>query len=421
MAAMVFVYLMVRRAFPARVAAGALFAMALSPLLVRYAEEARMYGLVALIVAAATYVFLRMLEKPSKHLWIIYGVLVALGMWTHYFTLLMWLAHWVYRFIAVRRRSLRDTLIAFLSKDWVRAHLLAIALFVPWLPFMIKQMSNVQGGGFWIPPVTLKTPANFGADMFLYQLADDVKGWVAVLMWLLVIGLIALGATTLRRLTRPQRDIVRLLGVMALVPAVLLVALSLPPLRPAFIDRYLIAGIFCLFALIGVFIAVGLNAKKTRAFAAAVGILFVGIVTAGITQVYATGNYNIVTKDPLPIRPTLRLAQGQAAADEPFVVNSVWRFYEAHYYQTDRNPVYLQAEDSLTWGSYDMVRKNPYRKVYNVAEFAKQHGGKIMYVGDWKHGSPKLPPGEWTVLREVHADGISDDTSTIRVVELQLK
>lgn len=422
MGAIVFMYLILRRAFSAKIAAGGLIAMALSPLLVRYAEEARMYGLVALIVTAATYVFLQLLEKPTRKRWIIYGVLVSLGMWTHYFTALMWLAHWAYRFVVVRGRSVTDTIQAFFSKEWIWAHILAVGLFLPWLPFMAKQMTNVQGGGFWIPSVSLTTMPNFAADIFLYRSAADVKSWLAILLLGAVLGFMIMGAVVLRKLSNEQRRVVGLLVAMVIVPIVLLVLLSMPPLRPAFIDRYLISSVMSLCALIGVVVAIGLFMPKTRRFAVALSVVLIGVFSIGIANVYATGNYNMTTNDPLPIRPTLRLAQEKAAPGEPFVSESIWRFYEAHYYQTDRNQVYLQAEDSLVWGSYDMVRHNPYHKVYDVAAFAKQHGGKIWFIGDWKYGSPKYPrTGEWTIVQEPRVDGVSDTTSTIRAVELELK
>lgn len=421
MGALIFMYLILRRAFSRRVAAGGLLMLSVSPLLVRYAEEARMYGLVALIVTAATYVFLDVMEKPTRRKWVLYGLLVALGMWTHYFTALMWLAHWAYRAVTVSSQRFRPAVRALFSKEWVLTHVLAVGLFLPWLPSMWKQMHGVQDGGFWIPAVTLATPPNFVADMFLYRSADDVTNWMVVLFWALALGLLVIGGMTIPKLARDEKKIIGLLTIMSTVPVALLILLSMPPLRPAFIDRYLISSIIAIFALLGIVLAKAVFSQKTRIPGIVVFVGFVLVSVLGISHVYATGNYNTVTKDPLPIRQTLRAAQAEAAAGEPFVVGSVWRFYESYYYQTDRNPVYLQAEDSLPWGSYDMVRKNPYRKVYDVAQFAKEHGGKIWFVSDWKYGQPKFPrSGQWTVLREARVQGLPDETSTIRAVELQL-
>ena len=48
------------------------------------------------IVIGATYALDLALETQKKRYYILYAILLALGMWTHYFTALAWLAHVVY-------------------------------------------------------------------------------------------------------------------------------------------------------------------------------------------------------------------------------------------------------------------------------------------------------------------------------------
>jgi hypothetical protein len=69
-----------------------------------------------------------------------------------------------------------------------------------------------------------------------------------------------------------------------------------------------------------------------------------------------------------------------------------------------------------------MVRYDSYHKVYDIAAFAKAHGGKIWFVDDWSiYGKPKMPKkGTWHVIQEVKVPGIPEDQATIRAVELQL-
>lgn len=105
-------------------------------------------------------------------------MLVSLGMWTHYFTALVWLAHWVWRW-SVRREYKNAR--KFWTKEWILAHVGAIALYLPWLPFMAHQLGTVQGTGFWIQPVTADTPVNSLTNVFLYLDHGDVKNWFALL------------------------------------------------------------------------------------------------------------------------------------------------------------------------------------------------------------------------------------------------
>jgi len=83
--AAVFGYLLTRRLFGRKAALAGIFILALSPLFIRYSQEARMYTLAAAIVLSATYVLMRALESKGRKLWVVYGILVSLGMWTHYF------------------------------------------------------------------------------------------------------------------------------------------------------------------------------------------------------------------------------------------------------------------------------------------------------------------------------------------------
>lgn len=421
MVAIVFVYMLVRRAFGVRIGAWVAALLALSPMLIRYAEEARMYGMAIMIVAAATYVLVDATSRPSRKKWVIYGVLVALGMWTHYYTVIMWITHWVWRYLAVRGKNAKATTKAFWTKEWLWSHALAVGLFLPWLPFMIRQMANVQGGGFWIRPITVSTPFNFMTNMLLYRENNETQSWLAVLVLILIALTVIVTVLANRRLRGEQRAILQLCMTMAVVPLVLLLLLSLPPLRPSFVDRYLLPSIPFWFATIGIAMATVLARRRPRVVVPIVVALF-GALFLGVAQVYAIGNFNKNSNDPLPVRSTVREIQRLGRPGEPILSASSWRFYEMHYYDSERNPVYFEATDNLTWGSYDMLRTNPYRKVYGAPDFAREHGGTIWYVNDGKASQIALPTeGEWEILQEAKVDGVPDDTSTIRAVQIRLK
>lgn len=421
MVAIVFIYLLVRKSFGVRVGAWVVALLALSPMLIRYSEEARMYGMAMAIVAAATYVLVDVTNNPSQNKWVTYGILVSLGMWTHYYTAIMWLTHWVWRYVTVRRKDARATAKAFWTKEWLWSHAIAIGLFAPWLPYMVTQMVNVQGSGFWIRPITATTPFNFLTNIMMYRENHEVLSWLAILMLLVMIIVIVSIVLAYRRLRGEQRATFRLFLIMAIVPMLLLLTLSLPPLRPSFVDRYLLPSIPFWFAAIGVAVATVLAKQRPR-IAIPVTIALFAALCFGVAHVYTIGNFNKNANDPLPIKQTVELMQLRGKPDQPILSSSSWRFYEMHYYDSKRNPVYFEATDNLTWGSYDMLRYDPYRKVYSTTDFAREHGGTIWYVGDWKTGHATLPnQGSWEVLQEVKADGIADSQSSIRAIEIRLK
>lgn len=152
---LILIFHLVKQWFGLRPAVFASFFMALSPVFIRLAQEMRMYTLVLFIVASATFILAKALQTKKRRYWIIYAVLVSLGMWTHYFTSLAWLTHLI--FIYKKQGSLKKL---FHQKEAILSYILSVLLYLPWLPFFLKQFSNVQRA-FWIPSISLKTPVDF--------------------------------------------------------------------------------------------------------------------------------------------------------------------------------------------------------------------------------------------------------------------
>jgi len=184
-----------RKLFGRKVAWLSLLFISLSPMLIRYSDEARMYTLAALIVFSATYVMVHAQESRKKSAWVWYGVLVSLGMWTHYFTALVWLAHWAWWGTQRWQKGMKakEFFAALFTREWMTAYITAIALFIPWLPFMALQLGIVQGGGFWIGPVGVDTPSNYMTNYFYYLEHGQVKSWFALaLLFVVIVTVIAL-------------------------------------------------------------------------------------------------------------------------------------------------------------------------------------------------------------------------------------
>jgi uncharacterized membrane protein len=131
-----FGFVIVRRLFNRKAAWLSLVFIIFAPMLIRYSQEMRMYALVSAIAMAATYILVIAMESKKKLPWVIYGLLVGLGMWTHYFSALVWLAHWVWRGYILRGEK-KHIVKKFFSKEWVRAHIIAVGFFLPWIPALV--------------------------------------------------------------------------------------------------------------------------------------------------------------------------------------------------------------------------------------------------------------------------------------------
>lgn len=401
-ATIVMTFFLTKRLFGRKVALVSVLFLSLSPMLIRYGDEARMYTLAAFIVVSATYALVKATDSGKRRWWVIYGVLVGLGMWTHYFTALAWLAHWVWRAWATHSRdvSFKTRWKRFFTKDWVLAYVIAIATYSPWLYFMVKQLGVVQASGFWIGPVGVNTPANYFSNIFYYLEHDQAQSWLALALIGTIVLIVALIPRTYKSLAKVEKSKFILVSSMAWVPPVLLFLASLPPLRSSFVERYLIPAIIFYSVFMAIVLVVG--TKKWRPiFRALPIVLIVGMMIFGITNVYKYGNYNKNTNVHIVTRDVVKEIQNAAKPGEPIIAASPWVFYEAIPYSTEAHPVYfIDANTQYVFGSLDMLKDNDMHKIKDLDTFAKEH--PVIWYLD-QVGSGDVPPykDSWVKLQTV--------------------
>lgn len=410
-----------RKLFGRKVAWTALLFIVLSPMLIRYSDEARMYTLAAMIVFAATYAMLKARQTNDTKTWVLYGVLVSLGMWTHYFTALAWIAHWAWHAIETGEPHLRlkERARRFFTKGWIIAYSVAVGLFLPWLPFMAIQLGGVQGSGFWIGPVGIDTPINYVSNYFYYLEHGQVQGWLAFVM-LAVISIVIIAIPKVFTLLQAkQRRSFLMITFLALLPPVLLFLASMPPLRSSFVERYLIPSIVALSVFLAVVLVVGTRGWKP--FWRALPILaVVGMMIGGITNVYHYGNFNKNTNTHIMTRQVVDEAKTASPDGTPIVTATAWVFYEAIPYATPQHPVYFIDESiDYIYGSLNMLKSNDMHKIKDLAQFKKDNP-VIWYLDNTT--SPDVPPYQqnWVKLRTVSTKDDITDKSLYKATEYRV-
>lgn len=135
-------------------ATGLLSALLLSLSLfhIEFAQEARMYTLLALLSLCSLYFFLKLFttEKPTPPI-IGYVITTSLLMHTHVYGFFIIIAENLFFFALYFSR--RDVFKR-QFKRWLLLQAALVVLFLPWLSIMIAQFERVQHG-FWIPRPTL--------------------------------------------------------------------------------------------------------------------------------------------------------------------------------------------------------------------------------------------------------------------------
>jgi mannosyltransferase len=420
MVAAVFGYLLTRRQFGRRAAITGIFILALSPLFIRYSQEARMYTMAAAIVLSATYVMMRALEVKGRKLWVVYGVLVSLGMWTHYFTALVWIAHWVWRYITIRKTGARrkELVKKFFNKQWLTAYIVAVALFLPWLPAMAIQLVTVQTGGFWIQPVGVDTVTGYFGTLVFFLEHDHVTGWLSA-------SLVAMGILTVVLAVRVyvtgnetfKRNYL-LLFCLSAVPPILLFIASLPPLTSSFVERYLLPSAAASAFFMGVTLVYGLS--KTKIWKQLIiYVVIIAMLIFGLSQMYYYGNYNKNSRTDIKTKQLVQQAIARSSPGEPIIVASPWVFYEAIFYNSTDHPIYfVDASTNYEYGSLDMLKYSDEHKIKDLGAFVKAHP-TVWYIGYFE-GNVTPPESSWMHINTISETSSIDGKTVYKGAEYQI-
>ncbi len=420
--AIVFSYLILHRSFGRKAAIYGLIALVLSPILIRYSQEMRMYAMVVAIALAATYVLQRATEQGSRKLWITYGVLISLGMWTHYFAAIVWLAHWAWRALTIKKSSksmkLKAFRLKFFTRDWVIAHIVAIGLFLPWLPFLIKQLVVVQAFGFWIPPVTPLTITNYFTNTVFYLDQKDLTPWLTLIFIVLVGVVIWLSVRGYKKLSKSQKPTYLLILALALVPPILLIITSMPPLQSSFIDRYLVTSSVAITLLLA--LALWFSTElKSKLIVIGIHFLVLGSLIVGVVSVYHYGNYNKINNNSSGAKQVMQQVLERASPGEAIIAGTPWVYYDAVFYATKQNSVWFIDQEKYEFGSLEMLRTQDLNKIKDKKAFILDQT-TFWYIGQPGEGSLEAPIKGLEVLQSLRQSDPSTGKPSYQAIQYRV-
>lgn len=311
--------------------------LAVSPLMVYYSQEARMYTLLVLEACLAGYLLLRLLQSPAsagQSFALGYALVMAAALYTHYFALFLLAAQGLYLLVSLWRLGWPRPI---LRSSALAAGVIAL-LFAPWLPVLLARLGDDPS--YW--PGAFKLDEALRHLLISFSLGETVFEqtgvWLA-LNYLLVAGIWLLETTGWlggeRAGRRPGPALFLVLWL--LLPLGLI--LSLAYLSPKFNTRYALLA-WPAFALI---LADGLArlakqpgtpaGDRSRLYGLQLGLLaFFGLfilLTSGLSL------YNWYT-DPRfakdDFKALARFVQERIAPDETVLLTSghffpVWAYY----------------------------------------------------------------------------------------------
>jgi mannosyltransferase len=195
---------------------------AFSTFLTAYAQETRMYELMALLGLLAAAAFIHAFVYRRRAYLIMFAVCEALMLYTHAWGIFFGAGSVIalipiWRVSSDRRGLVRDAVMAYAG---------AAVLFLPWLPNFFYQATHT--GAPWAPP------PRFGAPVLLSR---DLMGGDRISVALVLAAAIGLGALFTRS-RRRSRDATVMWTLIVLPLATLILAWLASQITPAFVSRY---------------------------------------------------------------------------------------------------------------------------------------------------------------------------------------
>lgn len=337
--------------------------IAFSPFLIRFGQEARMYGVVAFFTTLATYYFVKFVkEKKAIHL-LPYTLAMIVAMYTQYYSFFVIISLWVIFAIYTPKfwkfhwiKGFKEATGIFNWKWWL-ANISLLVLYLPWFPIAYKQVTRV-GGSYWIKPewITIRTiPANV-SQFLTYTHMDTLHDWQGFfgvsLYWLLILVLV--GSGFLLFVDRGKRKLAASFYIFGYLPMILVFTLS-KFRTPIYQDRYFPFSAVAIFAIWGCVIAL-INNKNARI---ATGVVLLSTMTFGILVMHIDVNHQMkqVTDE----------IEAQEKQGDVVVSGSLYTFLDGSYYYNYQDLKFLSksvdgyGETSLFYDQADKYMINPNR------------------------------------------------------------
>jgi len=252
-----------------RVGLLALAVGAISPFLIYYAQDARMYAVPTAGMAGSMTVFVILVKqilagrRPTRRTWLLYAFTSLIGAYSHYYAFAILLAQAAYvTYLSLSARSWSQL------KPWIFTWAGMGVLFLPWPLRHLNFLGGKASHRFeeWnvakFLEIVRRTFIAYGAGITLPP-ADRWLGWIAV-------GIALLGLAGLIR-SRGRRPVGAALGVVLI--GGFLFAWAVNPIMPFFYERYLLAASPVFLAALAAGLWFIARAWKPAAVLATLGIL----------------------------------------------------------------------------------------------------------------------------------------------------
>jgi uncharacterized membrane protein len=369
-------YALVKQLFDRNSAVTAALFVALAPFLVRYSQEARMYGMVAFLATLATWLLVTARQKNRWTWWAAYGLVIAMGLYTHYHVIFLIAFHWGYVAFAsiwpkANWQNIRNNI---LNTHWIAANTLAALAFIPWLPIAFKQFTNIQND-YWIPKVTGDTiPSTIARfltndDLGVFQFGASTAGKfipsLGLRSLLLLAFIISLGVLMWQERKKNLDRVILLSLYVGLAPvAVFFLSVN----RPTYYDRYFV------FVAVAFYIILALIITRIKLFSSHALVRNGLVVLFGL--VFSISIANVYEHATHPMRALAEVINKQIMPGDALVNGDFYTYFDYHYYNHTgiANMAYVPSGFLACCEGKSMLYDHPEAQIKNFADLHPASG-----------------------------------------------
>ncbi|TPG76692.1 hypothetical protein EAH78_16145 [Pseudomonas arsenicoxydans] len=369
--------------------------LALLPMAVRYSQEIRMYSLFALFMMGATVALVYWVNgvhrKPAI---VVYTLLMAAGLYTHYFAAVCMASHWVYLLILMFWRDTRYKY--FFAVDWWLANLAIVCIFIAWVPSLLHQLKFSGFNWVAMPGIHAVVSA-----VWVFLNYTDGLMFAAWAYYSLPVVFVVMSFVVVAQ-DKSKKGSSALLVIYTWFPLLLIVVVSF--FYPLFVDRYFI------FAAMGLpmVLAIALDNFMVRKVSGCylVFLLIVILEVVGVGNVYRRGHavYDEVNRmDVL----SAYLNEYAGSDDGVLVTNGFLYFPFVYYNSTTIAPkLYTPPKRDGTSGRpegyqiWTLVQNEADNIYMDNFECMNSKSGRIWVLGTDLRGSKgTVFPQNWRLIR----------------------
>ena len=406
--AIVFAFLWLKYKHGTTIAIVASFMMAISPVLVRSGQEMTMLTMLLAITLAATFFLQLAVDNHRKIWWVIYALLVVIGMLTHYTMAFVWLAHLAY-LAAIYGKKL-------FKKKIIYIYILPIVMYIPWM------FSANYGQA---PELTISGIINIWTKSTLYEQTQNVSNWLLIPSTIMIAVYFVLVVRYWKKY--------RMFSYLIVVPIITITLLSLPPFKSIFTTNNLLPTMVTINMLTGVLMVAFARDKLTKkrkkskkfclrhpaVIVSFVCILFISMPIIGVSSVYKKGNYDFATGKKSTIAEAFNnIIALDRSENNSIIAASADIYYELSAYGNYHHDVNFIADSVEYNAPVEPLNASYFGRITDLDKFLENRDA-IWYVGIAPaEGHLEFPRAEWRISTYANVQ-FDDDSYCYQILKLE--